>query len=312
MENTETEFGSFDQPETSTVKEGFKNWKLKQPDFSKNETSTTFVCRIVGALDSYKNKKAWFLDDLTGKFVSVNWAFYHAKHCGYKATSKEDPSRVDYKAFVCPRKVKNKVEVVPCAACAKAWKYKELLKAMRDAAGKDPAAIADMEASDRYREMTGYLDNLWTDNKWKVLAMNRDGEVGVLHLSKTTFQNVLYPLITKNPKGDYWIKFTSQGNNRNKTDSAEILKETKEIVVDGNTMTVEVKVPATWTAEQKAKILELAPDISKPLGAFYLSQDKINQLVESSGDPDEVARIFDGASTEELVQEPVSLTAQLS
>lgn len=315
MENAtpkKSKFGTFEQPEEQVFKETFKNFKLRQPDFSKGETQTTAVYKIIGALEAYQSKKAWFVD-LNDKFVSVNWAFYHPKHCGYKATSKDDPSKLEYKAFVCPRKVKNKVELVPCAACAKAWQFKEALKAMREKAGKDPKAVAEMEASDEYKAMEGYLDSLWIDNKWKVLVMNREGEVGVLSLSKTTFQEQLYPLMMANKEGDFWVKFTSQGNNRTKTDKAEILTEAKTVMVEGTPMTVPIKVPCVLTEEQEQKILELAPDISKPLGAYYLTQDKINALVHGSGDPDEVATCFEGATTDEpAAAEASSLKSQLS
>ena len=305
------EFGSFDQPEEEAFKESYKNFKLRQPDFTKGETQTTFICRVIGALPAYNKKKAWFKDDLTNDFKSVNWAFYHPKHCGYKASSPNNPAAIEWKAFVCPRVVKNKVEVVPCAACAKAWNYKEKLKALRDQyKGKE----AELEARADYKEMSSYLDSLWTDNKWKVLVMTKDtNEVGILSLSKTTFQTVLYPLMVANAKEpDFWVKFTSQGNNRTKTDKAEILTVEKKVVVEGTEMTVPVRVAAPLSEEDKARIVALAPDISKPIGAYYLTQEKINALVSGSGDPDEVAAIFKDASTEELPEAATDLKSQLA
>lgn len=279
----------FQPNENSSPVESYKNFKLKQPDLKKGETSTVSIYKIFAALPAWKDKKAWVKDRVTGKLSPVNWAFTHRKHCGYKVADPSDLAQITWKAFVCPRKVKDRVEITPCAECAKIWDAKQRLLALKsEYKGREN----ELEALESYRKDVEYLNAYWLDDKWKVLVMNMQGDVGVLSLSKTTLQDKLYPLLTKNPQNNYWVKFTSTGNGRDKVDECEIYSRNEEVTVGGRTMTVPVPVECVLTDEQLAKVFHLAPDISTVLGADTLTHSQIEEISKSSGDPTELWHIF--------------------
>lgn len=301
------DFGTFDEPEDSAPREFYRTLKLRQPNIKNGELKTEMIVKILPALPAYKKNFSFFRDKMTNEFAKVNWAFYHNMHHGYKSIDPAKPDEPNWHSFVCPRKVKDKVELVPCAQCARTWDAREKAKALREKyKDNEQALMADKD----YQEVDEYLSAIWTDNKWKVLVMTQDFEVGVLKLSKTTFQEELYPLMMANKSGNFWVKFTTTGNNRNKTDKAEVYSTMQEIDLPaGNSSKkaqVQIPVECILTDEHYEKIMRLAPNISRPIGGAYLTQDQINRLTSNYNNPDVVGEIFDAAAANDGTEDSSS------
>lgn len=281
--------------------EGFKYFKLRTPDIKKNETETTLVLRLLPSMKSYRD--------------SGEWKFYYGQHYGYAGVNPRDPSRPRARPFACiQKKNKNKEIVVACPKCTQMAKFEARKKAREDELAKQHGVGDDKEARGsadfynikredaKHKQVADWLGKHNCDKKFWINAMDKDGNFGVLQLSYTTTTEKLIPLLKKLSSGDetgdkvdafdpgsgMWLKFTRSGRAPRVIDNITVFEDFVEV---GGGKKAKLAQPAPMTQEQIEKALKVCPDLAKDV-VKTISAETIQALVDCSGDPEDVDRIW--------------------
>ena len=284
-------FGAADLSNSgATTGPKFKRWKLAWADKGSDEFSVTL--RVLGPMLSYR----------TGK----KWAFYCAQHWGYEGNNKYKPGQTRKRPFACiqEKDFNTKEITVHCPQCDRNATLKQNLNLKR----------AELESSgasrDKIREilepMVAEQKRYSTDRKMYLNCMSPEGEFGTLAIPLGVFNDCLKPAINKlssekginalDPAKGVWFKFIRRGTNvTNMTDSVEVVMETT--LVNGEAF--ERIKTAPLSLEQQKAAVATCPDIGKE-GALspILSLEQISLLLNCSGDPDEVDRIWSLGTSE--------------
>lgn len=275
MEN----YDGFGEPKLEQL-ERFRYLQLVSPDPTKGEEKTELIVRLLPPMKSYKD---------TGK-----WAFFYGVHYGFKGVNKNKPDSPRARPFGCIEqrdKTKN-VIVQHCPQCDRIAKVKALAKPLED---KVKAGTANPTEAAKLRTYNEWLRANNLDKKVYINVMAFDGTFGVLKLSWKAFTSLKTLVasigiqaamsLSKAP----WIKFTRIGQKLSVQDTVSKYQEVS--IVDGEE--ISKTVFSTLTPEQRTAALQVCPDLTKIVK--YITADQIAALVNSSGSPEEVDRIFDGA-----------------
>lgn len=273
---------SFGTPQYGNNNDSFyKNFRLKSPDAAKGETVFSLILRLLPPMHSLAEN---------GK-----WGFYHGQHFGYAGNGKE-PGKVRQRPFACIEKTdfRTKMVTVACEACDRIEKKRE----ERDAREAEYKAkgLAEKEIKDLLGPLTDWLKKHNCDRKWHINVMDQQGAFGVLQISHTLKKLLdvkIQALIADEnidpmmPQQGVWFKFTRMGKFPVQ-DGVEVLTETVKIEGVGNVKRI---VLAPLTDAQCEAALKVCPDLAKDV-VKYISAPQITALVNCSGDPDEVDRIW--------------------
>jgi hypothetical protein len=277
----------------------YENWRLKTPDASKGEQKTSFICRIIPPMKSLAE--------------SGKWAFYHGQHFGYAGVNPRDPDKVKQRPFACVKKedFRTKMVTVACAACDIIdEKFEE--KKRREAEYK-AQGLSDSAIKERLEPLTAWLKRHNCDRKWHLNVMTPEGKFGVLQIPHSVKKQLDQKIdeLREKKKIDpiaidqgVWFNFTRMGKFP-VTDGVEWVMEGFER--DGETFERIKKAPLT--EEQCKNALEILPDLARETVKF-ISVQQVVQIVASSGDPEEIDRIWQqGTRTEQRERTPVSARA---
>lgn len=264
----------------------WKLLRLKSPDISKGETVFSLILRLLPPMHSLAE--------------SGKWAIYFGQHFGYAGNGKE-PGKARQRPFGCIKKedFRTKMVTVACDACDAIDHRREerdAREAEYKAAGKSESEIRELLGP-----LTDWLKRHNCDRKWFINVMDQQGNFGVLQISHTLKkvldekmrslreEDGIDPML---PDQGVWFKFTRMGKFPVQ-DNVEVLTESVKVEGVGN---VKKTVLAPLTAEQCEQALKICPDLAKDVVKF-ISGPQIKALVNCSGDPDEVDRIWQmGAS----------------
>jgi len=276
-----------------------KEYKVPQPDLKKGENTSVLEFRIIPPIKSFEQ---------AGK-----WAVYDALHYGYCGTHPRDNSKKVVRPFVCPEQKDYNTKLIThvCKECNQIRLRKETLA----------AAIAKAEqlkkTPEEIRKLVSPLAD-WVkfhnrDAKWKINIKLPTNEFGVLKLSHTTKKllDVEINAVMTNRHIDpidgdqgVWFRITrvATGDRPNDVrDSVSIVMVQKNVQVDGQMMTVEVLKDAKLTEADFEQAMQKCADL--PTYSPRISDDQIDMLVKSSGDPEEVDKIWGISHSTEESQE---------
>lgn len=292
----------FGKANIETQFDGFKYFKLRTPDVKKGETETTLILRLLPSMKSYRD--------------SGEWKFFYGQHYGYAGVNPRDASKPRSRPFGCiQKKNRNKEIEVRCPKCDQMTKFETKKKAREDELAKENGIGDDKESrgsSDfyeikkndkKYQALAQWLSKHNCDKKFWINVMSKDGEFGVLQLSYTTTMEKLIPLLKKladgtetgekvdafDPGAGMWLKFTRSGKIPRVVDNITVYEELVE--VPGTTKKAKVSLSAPMTQEQIEKALKVCPDLKTDVVKF-IPVETIQALVDCSGDPEEVDRIW--------------------
>jgi hypothetical protein len=304
--------------------EGFKYFKLRTPDQRKGEESTELVLRLLPAMHSYED--------------TSDWKFYYGQHYGYFGNNPRNPEKPRSRPFGCiQKKNKNKEIVISCPKCVEIEGVRALQKKREQEVEAAHPSAGDKElreikrADDKLAALGKWLSNHNCDKKFWINCMNMQNEFGVLQLSYKTTQEILIPLLKKlrdeekidafDATAGVWLKFTRTGVRPSVTDRIEVFTETVDI---GQGRKAKINKVAPLTDELIEKALKICPDLKTSVVKF-IPVETIQALVDCSGDPDEVDRIWPQEAaktatpaaaatttvieTKTVVKEPVGLSA---
>lgn len=255
----------------------YKNWKLQTPDGAKGEVKTSFCCLIVPPMKSLAD--------------SGKWGVYHGQHFGYSGTDPRNPDKTKMRPFSCIEKsdFRTKMITVACAACdVITEKFEEKKRREAEYIGQ---GLNEAQVKERLDPLTQWLKRHNCDRKWHINVMNQQGEFGVLQISHTV-KKMLDAKMDELRKAKrpvdpivdgVWFEFTRMGKFPVQ-DAVEVMMVENE---DGSFN----KKIAPLTEEQAKKALEVCPDLAKDTVRF-ISGQQIAQIVASSGDPEEIDRIW--------------------
>jgi hypothetical protein len=278
------------------VGDGYKIWKLQMPDHRKNEESTTFDCRLIPSMKSYR---------ATGQ-----WAFYYGNHFGYCGNNSRNPEKPRARPFGCIQEMENKVVVKHCPKCDQIAQIKDKLERHRHNLKESNPTLDDGALKALYRDdktcraFGDWLQKHNCSRKVWINVMTPTNEFGVLQLSYTTYKKLVLKLNkwesdegidAFNPAGGVWIRFTRTGKTFNDVeDDVEYVTN----VVEFNGKKMKEPKQAPMSKEQIAQAFKVCPDLAKDVVKF-LPADKIQALVDSKGDLDKVDEIWDGPKKQE-------------
>ncbi len=266
---------AFSHTRSSQV-EKLVEFKLRQPDYSKNENSVTFIAKVIGALPKYKDETCGVM--INSQWQEVNWAFEHKTHWGFKFKNEE--GKVFARPVACPGH-RRRGKTVGCALCTKIEEYEDKKKHLEAKLENKEALLANEE----YKACVAFLDTYNFNKRWELPVITLNDQIGLLCLSSTTFKK-LYTFLSNQEapfdiNGGTWTKFVSTGNGREKTDEISVYSTKEEVILNGKKTTVEVPQSAALSQAQKARILKLIPDISKPRKQVVTSE-QMERLVAAA------------------------------
>lgn len=290
----------FGKANIETQFDGFKYFKLRTPDPKKGETETSLVLRLLPSMKSYRD---------TGE-----WKFFYGQHYGYAGVNSRDPSKPRSRPFGCiQKKGKNKEIITACPKCTQMSKMEDRRKAREDELAKlhgfegeearKSSEFYEVKKSDaKYKQLADWLSKHNCDKKFWINVMSKDGEFGVLQLSYSTTMEKLIPLLKKladgtetgekvdafDPASGMWLNFTRSGRIPRVVDNVVPYTELVDV---GNGKKAKMASPAPMTNEQIEKALKVCPDLAKDVVKF-IDAATIQALVDCSGDPEEVDRIW--------------------
>ena len=246
--------------------------------------------------------------------ASGHWFFWACQHFGWNGANKNDPDKTTPRPFLCPQKINWKTKMVEqdCAACNEIdVKKAELdsLEAELKAAKKSPKEI-DVETGplrvwlkDHNKDKKHYLNTMLENGDFELTAISNTCKKRLDDLFKKVSQK--YGVDPTGIDEGVWIDFhrtlPPSGNLRDADDVPEVIME---MIKEGGKISEQLKL-APLATESVARALTECVDLPKQF--TYLSEDQVNAIVASSGDPEEIDAIFNLAqpNVQEKSPEPV-------
>lgn len=305
MENTEIdnedEYAGFGKTDIDEAFDGYRIIKLKMPDEKRGETSTELVCRLLPAMKS---------NATTGR-----WNEFYGQHYGHAGVNSRNAEKPRARPFACiqEKDFKTKKISVHCPKCDQMEKYRLKEKTLQGAIQQKNPDAGEKELNKLYQadpklaQVGEWLKKNNCDKKFWLNVMTEKGEFGPLTLSYTTFQK-LKTVLRKlrdddkidafNPKNGVWLRFT-----RSKPPGLIVNDEVAPVMdtVEINGRSYKEIKTAPLSKEQVARALKTCPDLATECVKF-LPAEKIQQLVDCTGEPSVVDEIWDGPKEEGAAQ----------
>lgn len=232
------------------------------------------------------------------------WAQYHAQHWGYRGNDSKNPGKTKSRPFRCPMEMnyKTKMVTVPCAECSRIESQKNMLDARVNnlkAQGK-----SDKDITEATEHLKAWLDQHSRDQKYHINAMTKDGEFVVIPLPTTAKKEIeaLFEKLSSeqgidgtDPSEGVWVTVTKVAGGRFNTTYAVDYEKESVTGPDGRKYIAAKRAPLS--TEQLNKAAEGCADLTTTTRT--LTAEQISALVASSGDPDDIDRIFDAGTKRE-------------
>lgn len=253
----------------------------------KNGATTHNVYRIIPPIKSLAQ---------SGKFRA-----YHGTHFGYKTRASNDATKTQFATFECVEEKDFKTGIVRirCAECDKIAADKKIIDSKREKYTAEGMLKDDIKIL--LAPFQSWTDSHNRDGKYHLNVMNEAGEFGTLpigsKMNKSLDIKIAELMAEKidpiSPLQGVWFDFKRTGNGRDIVDVVEVVKV---VTVEGNRRFEEIK-SAPLTDEQCAEAVRLCEDL--PFIVTKITPEQVQQLVDCSGDPDEVAAIFGSSAKRE-------------
>lgn len=233
------------------------------------------------------------------------YSVYVATHFGYRGTDPTDQNKTKLKTFKCIQVDDRRSGMVleECPECTLIEKNKAELQAKEaelrskfKAEGRPDSEVEELLDTE-LDSLRGWIKNHNVDRKHYFNVMTPDGHFGQLKLSHRTKKQQLDVMFKKLSEEDgidpldldqgVLINIKRSGKVRDVVDVVEVVKE--KVVINGKKLE-EIKT-RPLSEEEATAALESCRDLSTA-GGFVLTKDQIAELTESSGDPEEVDRVF--------------------
>ena len=279
----------FGQPKYGSG-QSYKTYDLKG---DKNGGSIVYIFRLLPPMKSLAE---------IGK-----WAVYHGIHFGYAGVDFKDPTRTRQRPFKCIEEKNFKTQLITraCPECSFVASKVDDLETQTIALKKNPE-ITEEQIEEQTADLKEWIYAHNTDRKWYINVMAPGGtEFGVLRIAHKT-KKLLDETIKKTISEEgidplaldqgVWIKFTRIGKKIEIQDQIEIEYISQKDPATGKSMKT-IK-PAALTQAQIDQALRDCPDLNTEV-VRIVSEEQIQALVNSSGDPEEVDGILSiGQKTE--------------
>lgn len=232
------------------------------------------------------------------------WSTYVSTHFGYYGTDPTDSNKTRLKTFKCIQKDDRQSGMVleECPECtliedkqAELKDQEATLRTQFKADGMDEKEIEEtLETA--LAPIKGWLKQHNVDRKHHMNVMTPSGEFGQLKLSHRTKKQLDAKLKELNDEDGIdpldleqgvLINIKRTGKMRDVVDTVEVVKE--KVNVNGKKMEQILLRPLTEDEANAA--LENCRDLATA-GGYVLTKEQIQELTESSGDPEEVDRVF--------------------
>lgn len=272
---------------------GFKNAKLAS---DKQGGTTRADFRIFPAMHE------------SGK--TGQWAIYYGQHWGYSGRDPSDPTKSKMRPFRCVEKsdFRTKRVTVACPECDLISHQKALMEKKKElftAEGKSGQDVLDLTS-----DLKDWLKSHNCDRKWRMFAMNSDGEMVLLsitHKCKASLDAAITRFRQEEGRDPLdlddgvWFTFERTGSGIQVVDSVSVAQE--RVTIEGRSVKVNKVGPITEEVARQA--LATFPDLQ--LTCRVLSVDQVQKLVDSDGNPTDVDSVFELSSevTRERSASPV-------
>lgn len=266
-------------------------------DEDSEEQGSKFKKKVVVAIKPNSHTVFRVIPPLFSLEGTKKYGVMHKIHWGYKGLSKKDPTKLAFRPFECVEVFdwKTKTILLHCPMCDEIQKKKEQ-KQLKEAELLQQGKSQD-EVREKLAPLNEWLRTFNLDKKYHVNVKTPEGVFGKIKLSSTNFSKLrskteeLWEKKKINAisnSGGVWIDIQRFGNGFGKEDELTFVTEQK-LLDDGDVVDVLKKAPLTEEDYQKAltDCWELADS-----GAFKLTLEQVKMLVESSGDPEDVDRVF--------------------
>jgi hypothetical protein len=236
------------------------------------------------------------------------WSVFHKQHFGYGIPSFTDPTKIIPQPFYCPERMDYRTKTVTqaCPECDEIRLQKEKLeveKAEGTKKGLSPEAI---------KLGTSALAN-WTrkhnlDAKHYINVKLQDGTFTTLKIpfkAKKALDSLVNDLLNPTQKGKkpvdpidadqgVWFEISRTGKALQTEYRVAVVNDVVEVEIEGEVMTVEKVKLAPLTEADARQAEESCFDLSD-VGIRRLDVDRIQRLVKSGGEPEQVAAILGAA-----------------
>lgn len=226
---------------------------------------------------------------------SGTWQVYVGTHYGYAGVNSQDPSKPRSRPFRCIEEKNMRTKMISrvCPECEKVARLEmklEEVKAAMASQGKTEPEIKT--ATQAY---SAEIRNHQSNRKWNSWAVDSTGKLGLLpysHSLKKQIDEVRKDLEKKgidilDPDTGVYINIRRKGLPPNMVEKVEVVKES--FIIDGEAVEKNKKAPLTQELADLA--MKILPDLTEQGGAV-LSDQQIQMLVDCSGEPEEVDKIF--------------------
>lgn len=229
---------------------------------------------------------------------SGEWRFYSGAHFGYKVRDKQDPSKEVFRTFRCieNKNLKTGMILKHCPECDKTSEIDEELKAAVEEFKKEKKTEDEIKALTK--PLRDYVKSHNCDRKWKLAAMNEKEEIGILEISHKCMKQLEEKIKELRKDGvdpldvddGVWFLFKRTGFKvQDITDTVDIAKE--KVKVENRWLEDIKRGPVSQEKQEEA--LKILPDLDDTIA--ILTEEQIQALVDSEGNPEEVDVIFNAA-----------------
>jgi hypothetical protein len=256
--------------------------RLKIPMPKSSDEVTRLVVRI---LPPYGNLAA-----------QRRWSLYFSVHYGFEGRDSRDPTKTRHKPFACIEQKRNGMIVSDCPMCNLMQSRKKSLE--NKIAKLKADGYTDDEAKALTKDMSEWLRKYNVDRKHYMSVMDESGRFHVLMISHDTKKRLEGVINRLREQGiddpldldsGVWFEFRRSGNPKvvsSLVDEVDVVME-KTVVNGRSYMTPK---PAPLSEDQISEALRILPSLDTVVTS--ISRDQIEQLVNCSGDPEEVDAIF--------------------
>lgn len=237
------------------------------------------------------------------------WSIYHSVHYGFEGRDGRDPTKTRHKPFACVEEKRRGMVVSDCPMCNLMQSRKKSLEAKLAKLKAD--GKTDDEAKALTKDLSDWLRKYNVDRKHYMAAMDESGRFHVFMLSHETKKR-LEGVIAKMLEQDIdpldldsgvWFEFRRSGNPKvvsSLVDEVDVVME--KTVVNGRSYMA--PKPAPLSEDQTNEALRILPSLDTVV--TVISREQIQQLVNCSGDPEEVDAIFNSGRPDSYESRPMT------
>ena len=227
---------------------------------------------------------------------SGKWALFHSVHYGYYGVNKKEPSKLSARPFKCVEEKNFRTGMITksCPECVEIANKKSILEERTENFSKR-TDLSEEEKQVILEPLESFIRKHNVDRKWYINVMDVSGAFGhvtISHRLKKQLDDLMEKI--RNNEGvdpisieqGIWLSFRRTGKKLSVVDTVEAVYNREEL----NGRKVNVLKVAPLTDQQVSDALVQCHDLTEIVRS--ISIDQMNLLVGSSGDPEEVDKVF--------------------